>query len=343
MIRLVIVDDEFIVIEGIKAIIAREKLSVQVVGSANDGCTALDVILQQKPDLVITDIRMPGIDGFMLIEECQKVFCKMSFIIISGYSDFIYAKKALNLGVVDYIEKPITIDKFKKALLSIEHHSERERPVVSFFDELINAATVYDPEMISCVFHRIMKANSHIDSDCTQYKKTIFTALAVLSEVMNERLPSGMMIHIPYSELNKCTTEKEINTFAENALSIITTNIQGNILRIDNMPIRKSIQFIAEHYQQNIGLNDIAEYVHLNSSYVSILFKKEVGVSFIHYLSDYRIKKAKELLQKGKKTSEVSGMVGFADYRYFCASFKKTTGLTPTQFKRFIAKRGKNN
>ena len=66
--RVVIVDDEYIVVNGIKAMIAREKMDFEVVGFAYDGIEGLRVILEEKPDLVITDIRMPGMDGLSLIE-----------------------------------------------------------------------------------------------------------------------------------------------------------------------------------------------------------------------------------------------------------------------------------
>ena len=72
MYRLVVIDDEYIVVEGIKAMIARKKLNYEVVGWAYDGIHGLEVVQKEKPDLVITDIRIPGLDGLSLIEEARE-------------------------------------------------------------------------------------------------------------------------------------------------------------------------------------------------------------------------------------------------------------------------------
>ncbi len=114
--KLVIVDDETLVIEGIKAIIKRIGVDVEVVGSAQDGMQAQRVIRNLKPDIVITDIRIPYVDGLSLIEECKEFCPDTYFIIISGFQEFEYARKAIRLDVVDYITKPVTIDKLKAAL-----------------------------------------------------------------------------------------------------------------------------------------------------------------------------------------------------------------------------------
>ena len=82
--RLVVIDDEYIVVEGIKAIIQREKLNCEVVGFAYDGIEALEVIRRERPDIVITDIRIPGLDGLSLIDESKEFLPYTRFIVISG-------------------------------------------------------------------------------------------------------------------------------------------------------------------------------------------------------------------------------------------------------------------
>ena len=89
--KLVIIDDEFIVIRGITEIISREQLPYDIVGSAHDGYSAIEVIEEKQPDVVITDIRIPGIDGLSVIEETCKSFPAIKFIIISG----LYMQKKL--------------------------------------------------------------------------------------------------------------------------------------------------------------------------------------------------------------------------------------------------------
>ncbi|MCR5716527.1 MAG: response regulator, partial [Lachnospiraceae bacterium] len=114
--RLVIVDDEYIVVEGIKAIIQRTGMDIKVVGSAGNGREALETIREMQPDLVITDIRIPYLDGLSLIEECREFLPETDYIVISGYTEFEYARRALLLGVKGYIDKPVTIEKLKDVI-----------------------------------------------------------------------------------------------------------------------------------------------------------------------------------------------------------------------------------
>lgn len=120
MYRLVVIDDEYIVVQGIKALLSRLKLDYEVVGAAYDGIQGLEVIRNEKPDVVITDIRIPGLDGLSVIETAKDECPDTNFIVISGYSEFAYAQRALTLGVKDYIDKPVTAEKLKNALARVE-------------------------------------------------------------------------------------------------------------------------------------------------------------------------------------------------------------------------------
>lgn len=107
MIKAFIVDDEIFIIKGLMKKIKWEDFFIHVVGTATDGIEAYNMILEHKPDIVITDIRMPGMDGLELIESLKKKLPDIYFIIISGYDDFCYLQKALRIGAFDYILKPI--------------------------------------------------------------------------------------------------------------------------------------------------------------------------------------------------------------------------------------------
>lgn len=98
-----------------------------MVGCAYDGIHGLEVIRETAPDLVITDIRIPGMDGLSMI-EAAKEFCEDTvFVVISGYTEFEYARKALRLGVKGYIDKPISIDKLNDVLNFVEKTAFRQK------------------------------------------------------------------------------------------------------------------------------------------------------------------------------------------------------------------------
>lgn len=108
---LVVIDDERIVLEAVKAMIERTKLDFDVVATAQNGIDGIAVIRDKRPDVVITDIRIPGLDGLSLIEETMEELPDTVYIVISGYREFEYARKALSLKVLDFIDKPITLEK----------------------------------------------------------------------------------------------------------------------------------------------------------------------------------------------------------------------------------------
>ncbi|WEK53032.1 MAG: response regulator transcription factor [Candidatus Cohnella colombiensis] len=106
--KVILVDDEIFARKGLVGLIPWEKFGFEIVGEAKDGEEALSLIEQYKPDVVITDIRMPVLDGLQLIQAVrQSSGNTIKFIIISGYGDFKYAQQAVRYGVQDYLLKPI--------------------------------------------------------------------------------------------------------------------------------------------------------------------------------------------------------------------------------------------
>lgn len=116
MYKAVIIDDEPIVLKGICQMISWEQLGIQVAATARDGQQGKLLIQKIRPHLVITDIRMPQMDGMELIRQAAKENPEVLFIIFSGYSEFQYAKEAISYGVMGYLEKPVDIDELKMTL-----------------------------------------------------------------------------------------------------------------------------------------------------------------------------------------------------------------------------------
>ncbi|TVX99835.1 response regulator transcription factor [Cohnella terricola] len=107
MIKLMVVDDEVVIRKGIRTSIDWLALNVEIVGEARNGKQALELVQQLKPDIVLTDIRMPYIDGLELAQQLKQHFPHIKIIILSGYDDFNYARTALKIGVTEYLMKPV--------------------------------------------------------------------------------------------------------------------------------------------------------------------------------------------------------------------------------------------
>ncbi|MGG1515622.1 helix-turn-helix domain-containing protein [Paenibacillus oryzisoli] len=107
--------------------------------------------------------------------------------------------------------------------------------------------------------------------------------------------------------------------------------------------IKKAIQYIVEHLDHSLTLQMVADHIHLNPSYLSHLFKLETGSNFLDYVTEQRIAKAKELMAASAlKNYEIAEQLGFQSYPHFCTVFKKTTGLTPKEYRSCIAASNKN-
>lgn len=116
MIRVIIADDEENVCQLIRGLIDWDALGMEIAGVAHNGVEALDMVRTLEPDLMITDIRMPGYDGLELIRRAKNQKEDLDFIIISGYRHFEYAQNAIQYGVGDYLLKPIKKEDFLAAL-----------------------------------------------------------------------------------------------------------------------------------------------------------------------------------------------------------------------------------
>ncbi|MCD7997702.1 MAG: response regulator [Clostridiales bacterium] len=124
MLRLMIVDDEQIIREALSEMIDYASIGYELIATARNGMEAYDIICDKYPDVVITDIRMPILNGLDLIERSMKTDSKITFILLSGYSEFEYAKQAMKYGVRYYLLKPTDKQELIDSLVSIRRELE---------------------------------------------------------------------------------------------------------------------------------------------------------------------------------------------------------------------------
>ncbi len=127
MFKLMIADDEQIVVDGIEFMVKDLFDNIEVVAKVNSGREAIEATMTVVPDIVLMDIKMPGINGIEAITNIKKRHHNTRFVIISAYEQFEYAKQAVELGVSDYILKPVSFDNLKQVLVKIMSEIEEER------------------------------------------------------------------------------------------------------------------------------------------------------------------------------------------------------------------------
>ena len=134
---------------------------------------------------------------------------------------------------------------------------------------------------------------------------------------------------VNYEEFGICIDNLKISLFEQKVAA--DTEPENHEERV----ITGITRYIQEHLEQEVSLSVLAEEFHLNSQYISQLFKNEIGVGFLAYLTNVRMEKAKKLLiSTPLSIAEVADRVGYGDYRVFTKVFKKTEGITPSQYRR---------
>ncbi|MEG2315296.1 MAG: response regulator, partial [Clostridia bacterium] len=126
MYKLLLVDDESDIREGLQEVIDFQSLGFVVVGEAANGLEAVQECERLQPDLVITDIRMPLVDGLSMCRQVQKLLPAIRFIILSGYDDFEYARQAISIHCLGYLLKPISSAEFRDMLADTKKRLDDE-------------------------------------------------------------------------------------------------------------------------------------------------------------------------------------------------------------------------
>lgn len=533
MMRVIVADDEIRVCKLICNLVDWAEFDMQIVDVAHDGLQVLEMIEKHKPDLVVTDIRMPSMDGLETIKQVKRVHPGIDFIIISGYRDFEYAQTAIKYGVGDYLLKPLKKDELSATLERLRQRWRLKNEQLSHEEELKfrlendiealrcgyfrdallaeeptgasieNINTTYHYEFRPGLFQAFIIKMDAVNPDdlsenglkilkekLTKLIKDNFTAcfeaelyfsrcwvygilnfaagagddikrrffacmdgLAVLRTLyenmeftiglgpaagdirdapgsmrsakaaVQHRLiaPSNRVLeHSPGPVLNRgrllgelkaelsaavelldagkaaqaidrladaasatgvCGQEvfdlvvesfelyyvtlrpykddmavvrEGVESFKRNAecfgrakelfdfLRGTVANSVGELYEqyslAQTRPIRKAKEFIREHYKEPVSLEEVSGIVAFNSSYFSTLFKKECGVTFVEYLTQIRIEKAKELLRDTDMSiADVCCSVGYLDVKHFNKTFKKYASISPAEFRKLYS------
>lgn len=364
MYRIMIVDDEPLIREGMKTLIEWENYGFKVVAVARDGKDALALYDNAAPDLMIVDIRMPVMDGLQLIEAVRKRNNHTRYLILSGYSDFDYAKRAIHSKVDGYILKPVDEEELVQYVVLIRAQLNKESADNSlvdqmsgrdFFDmdEQLGAAnltsesidlTPYieklyfaldlgNKEGTSLLLYQIGKdlVNTNISEQQlkTQYVQLLTTVIHKLSQAHLELRSSEFDLTGWIGSIYKQTTFTRLQLFIDSQLSAIMDRIGHN--NSDTL-VKRMTDLIQRNYSENIKLESLAGAFNYNSAYLGKLFKNHTGENFNTYLDRVRINKAKALLDQGLKVYQVAELVGYTSVDYFHTKFKKYVGEAPKAY-----------
>lgn len=457
MFKVLIADDEPSVIESLIESVSWSDLGLEIVSTASSGKEAIEIIQRQRTDIVILDIRMPGINGLELCERIRKLSPDIQLIIISGYAEFSYAERAIRYGVLAYCLKPLEYEQITKTLVKAIKNLEKNLSIISA-EEFLDALESDDNQAIDnnlgffglhakAYYVAVSVGDTKI---CLPSKNAMVVELGkgqygyissvpVSQEYIDNFLGSELNLGMGYhgesvasgkilSTLHACTAmayqffvdpkrrfcteleEQEANVFINQVQENIIRNkwdavcgilkdidenyrscfnvrtslklcniiFTGSLFReantdyyvyelkqlvseyktltnmlsqlrklilvtktaqvsdppFTNKAFMKLMQYIGENYKKEISLASAAKALHMNPNYISQMFKKEAGITFIHYITQLRMEEAIHLLSvTNKPVIDIAMEVGYNDYFYFMRTFKKFTGKTPSKYR----------
>ena len=227
MLKTFLAEDEIVVRENIKKMVPWEQYGFELVGEASDGEMALPLIKKLKPDLLITDIKMPFMDGLTLCKVVKKELPDIKIVILSGYDDFNYAKEAIGIGVEDYLLKPITKNAFLERLCEIRSRYEHEKSQREYYEQFHREMQEYEQNSSRDFFEGLISGTMDMGE---MYERADKLGLDIVAEAYNiliftlesENAAAGRSE--TYSEWEARAREKIEGLFADHSYAMLFRN-----------------------------------------------------------------------------------------------------------------------
>lgn len=263
MYKVIIIDDEPIIVEGISRIVPWDKFDCQIIATANDGIEGTEVIRTQQPHIIFSDIAMPGLDGLSMVAGLKSEFPNIEISILTGYRNFDFAQKAIKLGVTRFLLKPSSMVEIEEAIEAMVSNLKAKNIL---------------PEKAMNLNHNEPKidnvASSFIVNNAMKYIEKNYALKLTLSEVADKT-------YISQWHLSK----------------LLNRHMEQNFSEILNSVRIKEAQKLLRDPSLRIG--DIGEQVgFIDIAHFSRVFKKVVGIS----ANEYRNKISAKDIEASVKT-----------------------------------------
>ncbi len=340
MIRVLIADDEKRIRDGLSVTIPWADLGMEVVGVAAHGEAALALARETRPQIILTDVRMPRMDGLEFLKQTKAFLPRVRVVILSGYDDFSYAQQAVKLGVSEYLVKPVGAETIQSVLVRLAHELADEpeeaeaRPSPAPAHRLVEAVERGDPQAAYAALGEWRRGGVR---DGTQARQEAIDLVDLVIQHLRRDgyefregdSPSPAAAHSTVLGLEE---PSQVEAWLDRQIGALATFVDRNNRNNRRLIVRRALEIIEAGSSGDLSIEQVAQAVGLSPNYFSHLFKRVRGQGFRETLNEVRIAKAKALLEAGgHKVYEVAQMVGFSDYKYFAAVFKKVTGTAPTR------------
>lgn len=407
MYKILIVDDEVNICIGLKAFLEQwEDFAFAWIKTAVNGVEAWSKMREERPDVIITDVSMPQMDGIELLTQMRSQGIKTKVIVLSGYNDFEYVRSMALLGIENYLLKPVNEEELYSTLDSTfkKIENEKKERIKAQLDANLLKENIINRWIYGAISELELEERSeflNIDLNLAYFlpccikilgkanvdvKQKVYEIcmknLAQMENCYSTRNYQGDIIAVfCFSEMEQgvALTARTVNEYmdrveeelrvklyvllgkvvssywdvAESFQDAIAGGVYLNRIEMKETdtvikeqdtncsPFSISMaKYILEHYDQDLSLKTMAIHFKGNAAYIGQVFKRDMNKSFLNYLKDVRIEKAKELLAfSDLTTKDIAEKVGFRNDTYFCTVFKCEVGISPAEYRRISIKK----
>ena len=317
MYKVLFVDDDDTIGFIVSKMKVWENSNFKITRYAQNGKEALLVLEKESFDLIITDIRMPIVDGLELLENIRKRGDKTFLVLASTYSEFEYAKRGLQNGAIDYIIKPITEENLKELFIRVEKllKEKEDKPketnlkvskdrIDKWYNLFINLEET--PKNLKDKYLKEL-------NDIVKEEKVVFSEL--LFEGVWEKIVKVFPWLVKLENIEFLFKEESFEKEVEEKIS--------------------NIEVILKNIGKDKLLDIISKELQLSKDYIGKLFKNKIGITLNEYSTILKMEYGKKLLSgSNKKVYEISEELGYSTIDYFSKLFKNYTGFTPVQYRK---------
>lgn len=365
--RLLIVDDNAIQIKSVLSYVDWEKYHVSEIRKAFDGEEGFAIAKEFEPQLIITDVDMPKLNGIELAKKLRAINSKAEFIFITCHESFQFAHEAISLRAKAYILKPIVRHEFAetvaKVILELEEQEQEQRQKVEFLAkqqqierdfnifsedcEKLDVLTVYD-EMIKLISEKKQDNFIHYFQD-KYFKKysnksititkylcyTIINALHLFSKTKGIDLETLFGTRTIWDKMATFTNGGDLINWLTNIMRMLLLHVMDAESSAYEK-IANDIKGLIDNSLYEIkSVEYIAQKLQISSSYAQKIFKKYTGMTIFDYLFEARMKEAERLLQDPYlRIYEIADKLGYKNKAYFSSAFQKFSGMTPNDYRK---------
>lgn len=312
---------------------------------AKNGQEALELLESLDFDLVITDIRMPIIDGIELLELIRERNIDVKVMLVSTYSEFEYAKRGLQLGASDYIIKPLKEEDLREALdrmallLSEKNREVKDKKIYAISNDIIERWT-------KVIIRGNFEEQEIFDEFLSQINQMGIENESVYPSIIKdilERISKELITLFPWLkyvldfdfQIDKGGLKEKV----VEALTLFKATSSKYMLYKYDSFINKVSHSITQNIESDNILDTISDEIGFSKDYIGKQFKNTMGLTLLEYCTLMKIEYAKKMLNNpSMKIYEVSHTLGYNTVDYFTKLFKKYTGETPTSYRKKMHK-----